>query len=265
MGAAGSGKTTFINAASGGSLTTGDGLRSCTSTIQLSPVFLLDDRQVVLIDTPGFDDTNVSEADVLRLITTFLASTYKKGKKLAGVIYLHRISDVRMGGISFRNFKMFRQLCGEETLKNVVIATTMWSNVSQNVGEARELELKTNDSFFKPFLDKEGRVVRHDDTPLSARAILRLLIQNEPLPLHIQTELVDEGVDSMTETAAGGVLDRELKKQREKYQREISEMMEAMEARDKENRRVLEEAKQEVVERMKQVKDDVQKLAFDLH
>jgi hypothetical protein len=45
-----------------------------------------------------------------------------------------------MGGISTRNFKMFREICGENTLKNVVIVTNTWGAVSKEIGEAREQE-----------------------------------------------------------------------------------------------------------------------------
>ncbi|KAF9260262.1 hypothetical protein L218DRAFT_989712 [Marasmius fiardii PR-910] len=223
--------------------------------------------QVVLIDTPGFDDTNVSDADILELIATFLASTYQHGKKLAGVLYLHRISDVRMGGIATRNFKMFRQLCGEKTLKNVVIVTTMWSKVTPNEGVARERELKSDELFFKPVLDKKAQLVRHDNTPETARAILSLLVQNEPLPLRIQSELVDEGAKSIADTAAGGELDRELKKQMEKHKEEMvqleAEMKEAIRTKDEETRQELEEGKQKLEKQMKEAKDDAQKLALD--
>ncbi|KAF7424180.1 hypothetical protein PC9H_009483 [Pleurotus ostreatus] len=74
-----------------------------------------DGRLVTFIDTPGFDDTTKSGADILAMITAFLASTYRQGTTLSGVIYIYRISDFRMGGISTRNFKMFRKLCGEAT------------------------------------------------------------------------------------------------------------------------------------------------------
>ena len=39
---------------------------------------------------------------------------------------------------------MFKSLCGEETMRNVVIVTTMWSKLkgSQALGEMREAELK---------------------------------------------------------------------------------------------------------------------------
>jgi hypothetical protein len=36
--------------------------------------FNLDDRRVVLIDTPGFDDTTQSDTDVLRMIAAFLGA-----------------------------------------------------------------------------------------------------------------------------------------------------------------------------------------------
>lgn len=38
--------------------------------------FLLDGKVVTLIDTPGFDDTVKTEAEILRLITDFLSATY---------------------------------------------------------------------------------------------------------------------------------------------------------------------------------------------
>ncbi|KAF9259473.1 hypothetical protein L218DRAFT_947600 [Marasmius fiardii PR-910] len=143
MGATGSGKTTFINAASGGSLRIGKSLRSCTSAVQLSPMFTLAGREVILIDTPGFDDTNKSDYDILKMIAAFLATTYEEGHKLTGVIYLHRISDLRMGGIARRNFNMFKELCGESSLKNVAIVTNMWGQMKRHQKEMRELQEQT--------------------------------------------------------------------------------------------------------------------------
>ena len=50
-------------------------LESCTSEVQLADEFVLDGRAVILIDTPGFDDTNKSDTDILKLIAAFLATT----------------------------------------------------------------------------------------------------------------------------------------------------------------------------------------------
>ena len=50
-------------------------LESCTAEVQLADKFVLDGREVILIDTPGFDDTNKSDTDILKLIAAFLATT----------------------------------------------------------------------------------------------------------------------------------------------------------------------------------------------
>lgn len=52
-----------------------DGLESCTSEVQVASPFLLDGKTITMIDTPGFDDTVKSEADILRQISNFLAAT----------------------------------------------------------------------------------------------------------------------------------------------------------------------------------------------
>ena len=156
-----------------------------------------------------------------------LVYRYQNGKKLAGVIYIHRISDFRMGGISTRNFKMFRELCGDSTLKNVVLVTNMWGEVSKEVGEAREAELAREDIFFKPVLEKGARLLRHDNTVESTQEILRSIIGNQPRSLRIQRELVDEKKD-ISQTAAGAELNRDLLQQAEKHRLEMIVLQDEM-------------------------------------
>ncbi|KAF9259854.1 hypothetical protein L218DRAFT_873661, partial [Marasmius fiardii PR-910] len=227
MGTTGSGKTSFINTASGGRLPIGDGLQSCSVTIETSPSFFVDGRNVVLIDTPGFDDTTRTDTDILSMISVFLAEMYKGDKKLAGIIYLHRISDVRVGGISARSFRMFRKLCGEASLKNVVIATTRWSEVLFEVAEARERELMEKDLFFKPVLDRGAKMIRYDNTAHSAHTLIRSMVQNEPLPLLIQTEVVDDN-KNLAQTAAGQEIKDEIETLISRHEREIRELREEM-------------------------------------
>ncbi|KAF5340897.1 hypothetical protein D9758_012199 [Tetrapyrgos nigripes] len=266
MGATGSGKTTFVNLVSGSNLRVGKSLQSCTTKIQLSQTFDIDGRKVLLIDTPGFDDTNHSDADILNMIATFLATMYEDGRKLAGVIYLHRISDIRMGGVSTRSFKMFRWLCGPEALRNVVLLTNVWDGVSLEVGEARENELKSEDKFWKPVLDKGAQVFRHDNTVGSAQAIVRYLVDKYPLPLRIQTELVDEH-KHLTDTAAGAELNRELMQQIEKHRDELKtlqeEMREAINARDEETKKELEMERNQLQAEMTSLQAHSQKLATE--
>jgi len=62
--------------ASGSQFRVGMDLHSCTAEVQVANEFTIDGRRVVLIDTPGFDDTNVSDSDILEKIAAFLAVTW---------------------------------------------------------------------------------------------------------------------------------------------------------------------------------------------
>ena len=66
----------FINTASGSNLRVGFGLKSCTDNIETSRPFKLGAHTVTLVDTPGFDDTNKSEAEILRIIAFELEKQY---------------------------------------------------------------------------------------------------------------------------------------------------------------------------------------------
>ncbi|KAI0080924.1 hypothetical protein K474DRAFT_1704220 [Panus rudis PR-1116 ss-1] len=266
MGATGTGKSTFVNLASGGKLTVGDGLRSCTSEVAYSKQFLLDGRRVVLIDTPGFDDTTVSDTDILKRIALELQMTYEQGFKLSGILYLYRISDVRMGGISRRNLNMFRKLCGDDTLKNVLLVTTMWGLVDPVKGTAREEQLATDELLFKPILDGGARMVRHDNTLGGAHDVIRMVLRNHPLPLLIQKELVDEGKD-ISETGAGEALGQELAELARKHRDEIKqvqqEMAEAMAEKDEQTRKELDAYQKQLQQSMEKAEQDRDRLSSE--
>ena len=65
----------FINLVSGSSLGVSEGLDSCTNTVQMAGAFELDGRRVVLIDTPGFNDTTQNDTVTLRTIVAFLGAS----------------------------------------------------------------------------------------------------------------------------------------------------------------------------------------------
>ncbi|KIM56893.1 hypothetical protein SCLCIDRAFT_69667, partial [Scleroderma citrinum Foug A] len=234
-----------------------NGLESCTTQVQTAKPFFMDGRLVTLVDTPGFDDTTRSDTDVLTAIAAYLSNTYEQGAKLAGIIYMHRISDFRVGGTSKRNFRIFRELCGDNTLRNVLIVTNMWGSVNPKIGEAREKELASNDKFFKPVLEKGARMLRHNGTQASAHTILRHLANSQAATLAIQHELVNQR-KGLAHTAAGAELTRALKEQADRHDEELkklrSEMEVAMRSKDEETRQELQEEvdrKREEIERIR--------------
>lgn len=48
---------------------------SCTPAVQTSNPFQLFGREVILIDTPGFDDSTRSDMDILRSISSYMEDT----------------------------------------------------------------------------------------------------------------------------------------------------------------------------------------------
>ncbi len=146
---------------------------------------------------------------------------------MSGIIYVHRISDIRMGGVARKNYMMFRKLCGDPSLKNVIITTNMWGEVTEREGEKRENQLKTDDLLFKPVLDAGARIMRHDGTKESAEAIVRSIIRNDPRALQIQQEIVDEK-KKIEQTAAVKMLDVQMRDMRLQYEKKIREIQEEM-------------------------------------
>ncbi|KAF8153675.1 P-loop containing nucleoside triphosphate hydrolase protein [Mycena galopus ATCC 62051] len=190
MGPTGTGKSSFIQRLTGDkSIEIGHSVESATSEIGHYNYFYEDGRSVTFADSPGFDDSRegVTDTDVLRKIAAFLEQEFHEDKKLTGIIYLHRITDTRMGGISVRNLRMFRKLCGDDALKNVVIVTTRWDDVPEKdrgAMEKREKELmETTGKFFEPLIAGGGRFLRHDNTTESARRITETFLEKDPIAL----------------------------------------------------------------------------------
>ena len=152
---------------------------------------------------------------------------------------------------------MFRDLCGDTTLKNVVLATNMWGDVSLEDGEARETELSGN--FFEPVIKKGARMIRHLNTTESAYDIIRMIMNNHPLALQIQRELVVERKD-ITETAAGVALNQELVELTKQHQAQLKEVQEGMKQALREKD---EETRQELAEQAKKLQDLMAKTEKD--
>ncbi|QRV78132.1 50S ribosome-binding GTPase [Ceratobasidium sp. AG-Ba] len=245
FGATGTGKTTFVNDASGGKLAVGHKSHACTQDVGNSPEFQVNGRKVVLFDTPGFDDTHLSDTEILKRIAGFLAQSYEKGYKLTGIIYLHRITDIRVGGISRRTFNVFRKLCGTDSLSNVLIVTNMWSDPPTQEQLDREAELRDHGDFFQPALAQGARLVRRTHkTEQSAHEILSMLIGKEATTMEIQRELVDEKKE-LADTGAAQVVERELRMAVEKHRKEMEQVKADMETaireRDERTQKELEE------------------------
>lgn len=186
-----------------------------------------------LIDTPGFNDTDRSDVETLRVLATYLSASYSRNVFIHGIVYLHRIADNRMSGSSKRNIDMFKALCGYSTYSNVAIATTFWNQQDRRTFIQREAELRDDPAFFGSIVTEGARLFRHgelgqDERQLrgSAHAIIRHVVAQSrlaPVVLLIQHELVDEH-KALEQTAAGVVIAGELSKVAEDYKGQLAQL-----------------------------------------
>ncbi|KAI6038324.1 P-loop containing nucleoside triphosphate hydrolase protein [Pisolithus marmoratus] len=196
MGLTGSGRSNFINKLTGAREEESAGqLRSHTQGIRETRI-KQDTRQYVFVDTPGFDDTDRDERDILRTIAEWLERSYRGNLKL---------TDNRMSASVCNYLHLFHRLCGERAAERVRLVTTMWDNVRDvNLAERRALQLET--IYWRPLIDAGSRHERFNNSSRSAWEIVRGLA-GEGRALLIQEEMVDaeRGLD---DTAAGKTLTR---------------------------------------------------------
>jgi hypothetical protein len=219
------------------------------------------------VDTPGFDDTRKTDTDILSDIADWLNCAYSNQIKLTGIIYLHRIQDVRITGSALTNLRMFKKLCGDNGLGSVVLATTMWDFAPDGKGPDREKELMAKPDFWKYMIDKGSEVFRQDRGKESANHIIeRLMKKRKSVVLDIQHEMVDDNL-KLHETGAGQVVASDIEIQLRKDREEIVRLKEELEdtlAKDSdEARNEIEELKRKVDEKIQRSEEEIRKLHVD--
>ncbi|PUU74174.1 hypothetical protein B9Z19DRAFT_1033626 [Tuber borchii] len=263
MGVTGAGKSYFIREVTGNpEVKVSRGLYSYTSKVQ-SYSFEYEGAKITLVDTPGFNDTEKSDTEILQEITAWTTTTYRQGQLLSGIIYLHPITHTRMEGSAMGNLRMFRSLCGQEALSNVFLTTTQWSRVDRTEGEFREDNLR-EDGLWGGLIGKGATLQRFHGTRESGLELIRKLMLNRPERLDIQDQIVEKRM-TLFETGAGQCISEELVKLVEKYEGELESLrkryQEAMEAKDREMGEALATEREETRRKLASAEDEKAKLA----
>ncbi|KAK3345892.1 hypothetical protein B0T25DRAFT_583186 [Lasiosphaeria hispida] len=198
--------------------------------------FLYSDTQRVhLVDIPGFtsDDDATEQQHILNRINSLVAD----GKTFSGVVFLHPIADEQTAGLALQNMELLRSLYGadSQTQKLTVLATSMWSRVTPELGATRERALVESDEFVGQLLNQEGgKVFRYEDTRESALDILSYLLSRQ---MPVAAEGVEGGVDKACQTGGElvGEWDKDIARAREKHMARLAEMYALMEQATREH------------------------------
>lgn len=157
------------------------------------------------------------------LIASWMKDAYDDKTRLTGIIFLHRISDNKMSGSSYKNLKMFRSLCGSQNLSHVILATTMWDKVTPEEGTQREAELLSEDKWWGEMRKKGSLVRRYDNTKGGAMAMVNELLQMSPIVLTIQNEIAVQK-KQLADTMVGRSINADLKNLSKRYEEDLAEV-----------------------------------------
>lgn len=169
-----------------------------------------------LIDTPGFDDTELDDTDILIRIANYLTTSVR----LSGIIYLYPMTARRVGGVAAKNLTMFRNLVGDSNMRNVKLVTTMWDDITAEQGESR-LEELTRD-FWGVMTAAGAQVDRCNEAAKDGHRIIRSIMNTSPVTLQLQSEM-QQGL-RLEETAAGKIVRGQLEELEAKYERDVGEL-----------------------------------------
>ena len=231
-----------------------------TKEIQLATVNV-DGSIVRFIDTPGFDDTDLKDSDILKTIWKYISS---EDLRLSGLLYLHRITDDRVGGTALKNLSMFQKLVGDHGMKNVVLVTTMWGKLQpSDDGEARVRELIEKGKFWGGMISCGATHEKYDGTKEDALRIVQLMLPNEPCKLQIQQEYAD--ATKLADTAAGKEVADRLDDLKAHHAQEMAELKEQVSLTAQKGNEKLQQELQELKESGHKQQQEIAEAQKKLH
>jgi hypothetical protein len=201
-------------------------LTYCPGTIEAQGyIATIDGRSTLLLDTPGFDDTDRSDFEIVNEVAMGLHVLYEQGLTLRGVIYIQRITDTRMSGSSRKSLEILDAICGTQASANITFVTTMWDKLgvdSEIVGGERTEEMKR--LFLSRFIERGANVERHTGTAASAKDIVnKMILYDQPIILSIQSEMEEQNL-TLDQTKVGRILQHDLQQKQKEFDAELKEM-----------------------------------------
>ncbi|KAF4631616.1 hypothetical protein G7Y89_g6514 [Cudoniella acicularis] len=205
MGVTGSGKSQFINKLKAARITKdgdedrkyakiGNSLASETRNLEFFHL-TVDKHDIILVDTPGFNDKDRSDTEILQKIATWLMDTGMKQRFLSGICYMHRINETRFDKTANENLIMLYRLCGPDGIGNVKLVTSMW-DLSRSNDEleatfvAREQELR--EVHWSELLEEGATTMRTHNDFNSVLACVKSIIGSVRKPLALQNQIINE-------------------------------------------------------------------------
>lgn len=181
---------------------------------------------LTLLDTPGFNDQNRSDLDILGEIASFLTS--KNLPPIWAIVFTHAITENRVTGSSRLNLDIAKALCGKGFYSRLAILTTMWNKMpndeAQELWSKRETQILTSPSFWGEMNETGSHHARFDGTRTSGMEFLKQLLDlGPPGPGSFAYEQELRVGVPLEHTTAGAIILAERDRRRQQLEAELRE------------------------------------------
>lgn len=234
FGSTGAGKSTFIRnlVGRGGSGARvprqGHSLESCTSEYEGFLYLTGDKQEVMLFDTPGFDDSRFSDAENLAGLARCLRRLLKQGQRVDGVILMNPVTDVRLRGSALKMAEVIKLVCGPKFFQRVALVTSMWDTVDCRPNATRRESMMLESPHFWGDFHQGTNGFRFQNDFRSADQVVRWLVDQKMFggdgspTLKMSQELQDGLL--LSQTDAGRFLLGQLSEQIDQHAAAVAEL-----------------------------------------
>jgi len=171
---------------------------------------------VNLIDVPGLNDRSKEASETFKTIATWLYVMQKHHKGAAwlnGMIYLHDITKARIEASDVECLMLLQKICGDAACSNTLIVLNKCDKVTHSRvhpfmrnADFEDFE-KKKEGFVKAFpAYKDHVIIKHDQSPKTARGCLDNMMDAQPFQVQLLTELEHKSHSVLAKTSAGKYL-----------------------------------------------------------
>ena len=160
----------------------------------------LDDQEMLLVDTPGFEDNQTSNLEILQKICEYILQVANNPAcVIHGAVYVYNVTTSRWLAGDKRTWAILKALCGDPAMGNVIVATTRWP-ANHEDEDYEKFEKRNLENYWGGILSTV-RLSRNDVQ--NSERVMRMLLGVRPRIFQAQRELSNGKTPS--DTSAGRI------------------------------------------------------------
>lgn len=105
------------------------------------------------------------------MLINILCSSSTQNHVVAGIIYLHKISETRITEPPHKRLKTFERLCGGSLSKKVLLVTTMWPGNEADQAKALARETQIREQYWETPTNGNGPAMTRLDSQNDAAQV----------------------------------------------------------------------------------------------